>query len=168
MVPTYHSTHSHNHHSHNINKTTSFLALLFLFLDTFTSCSMLFRLQSTDTTTVLSCIMQHSLINFIIGVLLYKLLFTTQTHAIAEECFTPHPPSNRKRNFIYIQHISSFGADIKARICTFHTTLNRRIHNTGLYGFSYKDTVFNGRKMNILHIFTLNHKNMRITVFFNR
>lgn len=101
MVPTYHSTHSHNYHGHNINKTTSFLALLFL--DTFTSCSMLFKLQSTGiTTTELSCIMQHSLINFIMGVLLYKFVFTTLTHSIAEDCFIPlpPPPSNRKRNLV--------------------------------------------------------------------
>jgi hypothetical protein len=49
------------------------------------------------------------------GVLLYKLLFTTLTHAIAEECFTPLPPPTGKET-LYIQHISSFGADIKARI----------------------------------------------------
>jgi len=57
----------------------------------------LFKLQSTDTTTVLSCIMQHSLINFIMGVLLYKLLFTILTHAIAEECFTPLPPLQQEK-----------------------------------------------------------------------
>jgi hypothetical protein len=36
------------------------------------------------------------------------------------------PPPTGKET-LYVQHISSFGADIKARICTSHTTLKSKI-----------------------------------------
>jgi hypothetical protein len=51
------------------------------------------------------------------GVLLYKLVFTTLTHSIAEDCFTPLSPSdplNRKRNCIIYTTYQFFWSRHKA------------------------------------------------------
>jgi hypothetical protein len=144
---------SHKHQGHDINKTTNFLALFIYWYIYFNQLAV----QTSVNWYHYSIKLHYEVFTqFHYGSTIVQIsIYNTNTFHSWRLFYPLSPPPTIKQTLYYVQHISCFGADINARICTCNNGVIEKNDTRKDWMACLIRSVLNGRKMNILHIYSL-------------